>query len=192
MESKNRRLVKIGCIQILVLRLLYETVIRHIDPVNTTLSSGILQNGVYQTIGITGTLHIHQLHPRLETEQTVLRVSHGSQSLHGIGNITILPSHETLVVHVIKQSRFPVTQAGHAHTHVRGYPVLRSFPSFRRVDRVLESGPTIIQYLCVGISGIRHAKAGQRTRVTRVIYRLIAYDILSFRGKDKIDKPDLP
>ena len=71
MECKDRRLVKIGRIQILVFRFLHETVIRHIDPVNTTFSTGILQNRIYQTTGIPGTFHVHQFHPRFETKQTV-------------------------------------------------------------------------------------------------------------------------
>ena len=78
MESKNRRLVKIGCIQILVFRLLHETVIRHIDPVNTTFPSGILQNRIHQTTGIPSTFHVHQFHSRLETKQTVFSVCNRS------------------------------------------------------------------------------------------------------------------
>ena len=102
MESKNRRLVKIGCIQILVLRLLYETVIRHIDPVNITFSTGILQNRIYQTTGIPGTFHVHQFHPRFETKQTVFSVCNRSQSLHSISDIPVLPTHKSLIIRVIQ------------------------------------------------------------------------------------------
>ena len=102
MKSKARCLVKIGSIQILVFCLLHETVIRHIDPVNTTLPPGILQNRIYQTTGIPGTFHVHQFHPCFETKQTIFRVCNRSQNLHGISDITVLPAHESLVIRVIQ------------------------------------------------------------------------------------------
>ena len=89
MKGKTRRFVKIRGVQILVFRLLDKTVSRHIDPVNATFPGVIFENRINEATGITGTLHIHQFHSRLETEQTIFRVRQRGQCLH---NICIIPT----------------------------------------------------------------------------------------------------
>ena len=140
MESEKRRLIQIRCIQILVHGLRDIPVTRHIDPVNTTFSPGILQYGINQPVGITSTLHVHQIHSRLESEQIPLLVPDRIQNLHQEINISLFPPHETLVIHIIEHGSFPIPRTGHTLPDIRGNPVGRGFSTSGSIDRLLESG----------------------------------------------------
>ena len=104
----------------------------------------------------------------------------------------MFPSHKTLVIHIIENSRFPISGTSHAYPDVRGNPVSRCFSPGGSIDRFLESSPGGTQYLRVGISGIRYAKTGQCSRGITTIHRVIIHDMLISRRNNEIHVIHIP